>query len=282
MKIISEKRIGIIGGTGRTGSQFARLFAEKGFTINVTGTETSDRNAEVLRTCDIVIFAVPLNNSAEIMERECEGAVRTDQLILDVSSLKERQVKAMLRSKGEVIGMHPLFGPWTDPRGQTIIVCPARCRSETVAALTELLEFLGMRVLRKTPQEHDRLMAVLQVLPHVKNLLVADVLRKLGADIAEIFETCTPAYELELNVVGRFLDDDPNLYGPIILDNPDTIPILEAFRSVLDECIAMSKAKDLQRFTERYKQLQEFFGPFAAEGRKTTEACIQLLSDISR
>ncbi len=58
-------------------------------------------------------------------------------------------------------------------------------------------------------------------------------------------KTCkrNKAYELELNVIGRFLDDNPDLYGSIILDNPDTLKILHAFSAAVDDCIKMVEKK---------------------------------------
>ena len=235
MKIGPHSTIGIIGGGGKTGGQFAELFRSASCAVDVTGSKTHDRNADLFVRCDVVIFAVPLARSVAIIEEEISHATRQDQLILDLSSLKEPQVNSMLRAQGEVIGMHPLFAPTTDPRGQTIILCPGRASDETVVSLQEMLHRMGLRTVLKDPHAHDRLMALLQVLPHLKNFLVADVLRKIDANVSEILGTCTPAYELELNVVGRFLDDNPDLYGPIILQNPDTLMIMRTFRDVLDD-----------------------------------------------
>jgi len=282
MKITSSLRIGIIGGTGKTGNQFAHLFRGQGFAVEVTGSETCHRNAELLRTCDIVVFSLPLAESALIMEQEMPNARRKDQLLLDLSSLKQPQVTALLRGSGEVIGMHPLFGPRTESTGETIILCPARATDETVRSLEELLQATGLRTKRMTAQEHDRLMAFLQVLPHVKNFLVAEVLEKSGADLPAMLATCSPPYELELNVIGRFLDDSPGLYGPIILNNPDTLVILEALGTALLSCVAMVKQKDLQGFSDRYERLRAYFGSQTAKGRENTEACIRLLSAKKR
>src|SRR3989344_5290523 len=95
--IISKKlSIGIIGGIGKTGSQFARLFRSAGFHVRVTGESTRAKNAHLIRDCDIILFALPLSRAAEIIRKELVTATRTDQLILDVSSLKSCETDAML------------------------------------------------------------------------------------------------------------------------------------------------------------------------------------------
>lgn len=282
MKINTSMTVGIIGGNGRTGGQFARLFKKQGFAVQTNGSKQAAKNKKILKECDVVIFAVPLRLSVEIIKKEIVHATKKDQLIMDLSSLKSEQVEAMKSAAGEVIGLHPLFGPWTDVKGQTIMLCPGRTKPETIELLEKIFKRMGMKTIIKDALAHDRLMAMLQVLPHVKNMLVADVLRKIDANISDILATCTPAYELELNVVGRFLDDNPDLYGPIILDNPDTLKILKTFRGVLDDCIEMAEGKDLHRFTQRYKRLQEFFGPFAKTGRISSEECIRTLSKLKK
>ncbi len=276
MKLVPPLSIGVVGGTGKTGGQFAGMLRDHGFRVDVTGEVDRGRNADLLRDCDIIVFAVPLRSSTEVLREELARSTREDQLILDLSSLKQRQVEAMLTAKGEVIGMHPLFGPSTDPRGQIVILCPARASDETRESLQNLLAAMGMRTLLMTPEAHDRLMAVVQVIPHLKSLLIADLLKSLSADMTEISDVCTPAYELELNVVGRFLDDSADLYGPIILDNPRTPEVMAHLRRLADEYATM----DLDSFTERYNALHGYFGRFAREGRSHTEACIRTLSSL--
>ena len=283
MKISPSRSIGIIGGRGRPGSQFARIFRRRGFKVMTTGSKDSDNNKKLMRGCDIVIFSVPLMHSTRIIEREIVYAVRKNQLLLDVSSLKYRQCRALKKAAGEVIGMHPLFGPTTEHLGQTIVLCPVQCNKETLRSLQDFFASLGIRPIVMTAEKHDHLMAVLQVLPHLKSLLVADVLHKIGGDIIDtINETATPAYRIELNLVGRFLDDDPTLYGPIILDNPETAHILALLRRSLSEITEMLKGNDLRAFAKKYHLLANFFGPQTKEGREKTEICIRTMSRLKR
>ena len=283
MIINTEKSIGIIGGTGKTGGQFARLFKEQGFSVEVSGADTADKNPQLLAKCDVVIFAVPLQTSVSVIRQEIANATRNDQLLLDLCSLKTEQVQALSKAKGEVIGMHPLFGPSTEASGQTIILCPGRCSSESQRSLEEVLHAMGLRTLIFSPEQHDHLMAMIQVVPHLKSFLMGGVLSALHANIEELLHICTPAYGIEIDLVGRFVDDEPSLYGPILLQNPETVDILTLFRDCIDECIALAKTKDHDGFAKKYKELQSFFGTYGSTSRERTEACIRTLtqSDIS-
>lgn len=283
MKISPHKTIGIIGGRGKTGSQFANLFRKKRFRVFVTGHGTSRKNSEIIRSCDIIIFALPLSRAAEIMRRELTRATRIDQLILDVSSLKAREVEAMLTGKGEVIGMHPLFGPSTDPQGELVVLCPGRATKETIRSLQMLLlRRMGIQSVLMTPEEHDRLMGTLQVLPHLKSLLMADVMRTLKIDLRKALKVCTPIYELEFSIIGRFLDDHPDLYMPIIFRNPETRKIVRALQKSLGAFAKIAEKEDLPGAERRYSASQKFFASHLKRSRAKSEACVRTLASLTK
>lgn len=278
MNITPDLSIGIIGGAGKTGSQFAELFRAQGFEVDVTGEDDKDRNPELIQKSDIVIFSVPLEFSAKIIEEEIVHAIREDQLVMDLSSLKVKQVAALSGAAGEAVGLHPLFGPSTDPAGQTIVLCPARAEGDTIESVLSLFANMNLNVKMMSAEEHDKLMALLQVVPHLKSYLVADTLKKLDANIDKIIEVSTPAYAIELDLIGRFLDDSPHLYGPMILDNPMSKEILRNLRDSIDHCLYCADHPEGTSFNERYGELQEFFGRHCKEGRARSEDCIRILT----
>ncbi len=282
MKITTTFSVGIIGGKGKTGSQFAKIWKSAGFRVRTTDARTKRQNAHLLATCDIIIFSVPLSSSVEIIKAELKQATRKDQLILDVSSLKVDQTEAMLSAPGEVIGMHPLFGPSTDPKGETVILCPGRATSETLRSLIAFFKAIGMKTKVMTPKDHDDLMTTVQVIPHLKSFLMADALRMLGADFNEALKSCTPTYQMEFNVIGRFLDDHPDLYMPIIFRNPGTKNLLKVLRSLIDEYIRIAEEKDLSSAEDRYVHCKQFFASHLKRARTQSEACIQTLLSLSR
>ncbi|CAD7941395.1 unnamed protein product [Amoebophrya sp. A120] len=139
--------VGIIGGDGRMGAVFAKVFAE--FVPEVQCTKTcwtssnsssSDgkitkrvdehqqalENRRVLESAELVIFAVPLSATVKTIER-LAPFVREDQILLDLTSLKVQPCNAMAQTKAQtVIGGHPMFGPSTALRDQNFVLCPVR------------------------------------------------------------------------------------------------------------------------------------------------------------
>lgn len=280
--ITKNSTIGIIGGTGKTGSQFARLFRSHGFAVKTSGVSTRHKNTKIIQTSDILIFSLPLSRAAEIMRSELEVAVRKDQLILDVSSLKVRETAAMKKGAGEVIGMHPLFGPSTDPKGERIIFCPVRASKSTLTFLKKLFETMGLLVTVMTPANHDRLMGTIQVIPHLKSFLMADVLRLQKTDLRNVLKNCTPTYEMEFNVIARFLDDHPDLYMPIIFRNPETKKILRTLQVIINEYIRIAESQDIEAAEKRYRHCQKLFRLHLKKSRRHSEACIRTLLSLTR
>jgi len=119
---------------------------------------------------DIVILCVPLSAFADALT-SIVPHVRPGALIADVCSVKTRPVELMLErlpESVEVLGTHPLFGPEGSRetiRGRSIVLCPARTQ-RMEQARRFLTEEVGLRVLVRTPEEHDREMAVVQGLSH--------------------------------------------------------------------------------------------------------------------
>src|SRR5438309_246988 len=58
MRISGKSRIGIIGGKGRTGRQFARLFRDLVCRLLLEKKKTRARNRALFESCDLLVFAV--------------------------------------------------------------------------------------------------------------------------------------------------------------------------------------------------------------------------------
>ncbi len=132
-------RILILGGTGETGSWFARYFKEKGFNVAVWGpsgkVEVAKRMgvryahdmAREAEESDIVLISVLIEKTVEVI-RMVAPHMHPGSLIMDVTSIKSDPVSAMRTYAPlgvEVLGTHPMFGPTTPSlSGQTIIFTP--------------------------------------------------------------------------------------------------------------------------------------------------------------
>ncbi len=221
-------KAGIIGGTGKMGRFFTPVFERAGYEVMVSGRSTPLTNADLAEQCDLVIVSVPIHDAVRVIE-EITPVLTRGQVLCDFTSLKRDQVAAMLKSRAQVIGLHPLFGPTVPSlRHQTIIVCPARAGEKTVNSLVSIFTREGAQCTVTSPEQHDRMMAVVQGLTHFVTLCMAESVRRLGVDIESTKAFTSPVYQLELSLVGRLLSQDPSLYADILQQNPYVPEVLSA------------------------------------------------------
>jgi prephenate dehydrogenase len=251
-----KNRMLIVGGTGGTGSWFARYFKDHGFLVLVWGPSgridvaerlgvefAHDLLAEVAES-DVVLLSVPIKETAKVIE-EVAPRMRPGSLLMDVTSLKSEPMRTMMRwaPEGvEVLGTHPMFGPTISTiRGQTVILVPAagRCNS-WLLPMEEIFREDGARVEVLGAEEHDRIMAVVQALTHFAYISIGSTLRSLDFDVAHSRQFMSPVYEIMIDFVGRILAQSPELYASI-QENPEAERVREAY---IEECKRLAKLAD--------------------------------------
>jgi prephenate dehydrogenase len=246
----------ILGGTGQTGSWFARYFKEKGFDVAIWGPSGRIEVAERLgvryawemmievERSDIVLVSVLIDKTVEMI-RQVAPHMHSGSLIMDVTSIKSEPVKAMAAYAPEgveVLGTHPMFGP-TMPslRGQTIILTPAEGRTgKWLSVMQSLFQSDGAHVEVLDAEEHDQIMAVIQALTHFAYIGIGSALRALDFDVQRSKRFMSPVYEIMLDFVGRILDQDPELYASI-QKNPKAAAVRQTF---IAECMRLSEKAD--------------------------------------
>lgn len=270
-------KAGIIGGTGKMGRLFVKVFEKAGYEVLVSGRKTAVTAADIARQCDIVVVSVPIRETETVIEA-IAPLLKRDQLLCDFTSLKVKPVEVMLKSKADVIGLHPMFGPTVKSIShQTIIVCPARADESRVAALVAIFKAQGAVCTIATPEEHDRIVAVVQGLTHFVTLCMADTVRRLGVDLNKTGQFESPVYQIELSLVGRLLSQDPALYADILQQNPYVPEVLAACRNSAADLAAIVEAKDPEQFRAFFAKNSRHLGAYCEEGLKTTDALIEYM-----
>jgi prephenate dehydrogenase len=255
-------RVGVIGGRGEMGRLFADFFTSLNYQVGIADLETQRSNREILEDSDVVLFAVPLHKSSVIIG-ELAPYARPNQLLMDVTSLKVGPVEAMLRSQSAVVGLHPMFGGRIASfAGQTLVACPVRISSQDWIVTRDLFTRRGIRVKECSPQEHDRMMSIIQVLFHMTTMLTGRVLRELSVDIRETMEYTSPSYRLEINLLGRMFAQNGELYSAISQMNPYTGDIITLLKQGLAAYEKWYESADLNAFTADFERSSLHLGEF--------------------
>ena len=131
-------KAGIIGGTGKMGMLFSPVFERAGYQVIVSGRTTDVTSAEIAQTCDLMLVSVPIRDTVQVIQ-EIAPLLTKEQLLCDFTSLKVAPWAAMLESKAQVIGLHPMFGPTVSSIiRQTIVMCPARVTGTTLSDFRDI------------------------------------------------------------------------------------------------------------------------------------------------
>ena len=259
------------------GALFAGIFTRAGYEVLIAGRSTALTPRALAEQCDIVMVSVPIHDTVRVIQ-DLSPLLSEGQLVCDLTSLKVRPVEAMLESKAQVIGLHPMFGPTVSSlRHQTIVVCPARADEKTLRNLLAVLKAEGAECTITTPDAHDRMMAIVQGLTHFVTLCMADSVRRLGVDIETTRAFTSPVYQIELALVGRLLSQDPSLYADILQMNPFVPEVLSVCTSSAGNLSLIVDSNDPALFREFFEANSRHFGAYTGEGMTTTDALIEYM-----
>lgn len=174
---------------------------------------------------DIVVLAVPLSQFDPVL-RAIARHLRPGAVVIDVASVKIRPaalMQAILPAHVQIIASHPLFGPESagdGVRGHSIAWSPLRGTAHR--RIAAFLRRQGLRVLRTTPEQHDRDMAVVQGLTH----LIARSLREIGPLPARL---TTASFQRLIEAASMVQSDSPELLQTILTENPHAGTVRQQF-----------------------------------------------------
>ncbi len=273
--------VAIIGGKGGMGRAMERLFSDLGHAVMIADVDTELTPREAASLADVVVISVPIASTEQVI-REIGPHVREDALLMDVTSIKEAPLRAMMEStKASVVGTHPMFGPNVHSlQGQRVVLCSGR-GPEWEEWLRRMFAARGLVVTDASAEQHDRAMAVVQVLNHYQTQVLGLALARFGIPIEETLRFTSPAYLMEVYIAGRHFAQSPELYGPIEMKNPRTAEVTRAFRDAAEELATILEMKDQERFAAVFDEVRHYYGDLGAEAVEQSSFLIDRLVERS-
>lgn len=257
-------KIAIIGGTRGLGKWIAKFLKDRNFNVTITGrdeitgekiskklqVEYTSSNVEAVSTADVVILSVPVSTLFKLIP-EISPFLKKGSLLMDVTSVKEKPSKMMHEYAGEeveIIPTHPLFGPRIRSLdGQVVVLTPLK-KGKWFEKLYKFLENENARIIVTSPQNHDRMMSVVQGLTHFAYIGIASTIERLDIDIKESRKFASPVYGLMVDMIARIVAQNPYLYYSIQTENRYIKKTHETFISVYRELNDMIINKDEDGF----------------------------------
>lgn len=206
--------------------------------------------------------------------------MKPDSAIMDLTSIKETPVAAMLKGKYEVMGMHPMFGNSNPISGQTIILCPTKKSGKWSKWIEEFFKKNNVKIQKLAPREHDKIMNIAQGLIHFTEITFADALRRCKMPVEELFRYTGKASELKIQLAARILAQDADLYGNIQIENPYALKSLNEYKKSIDELIKIVKNKDSKAFKRYFDKNKKYFGKYKEEAFRDSSILIDKLLEL--
>lgn len=266
-------RIAIIG-AGKMGRWFAKFFLGEGFSVIVSDknkeilskikqklkVETSD-NITAVKKADQILLCVPLYSLEDVL-REIHSHVQSNQVVMDICSIKEFPVKAMHEyvNKGITLGTHPMFGPTVKSiKGQNFILTPTDERERSFAkTFKQWLEERQVRVSILSPKKHDKLMSMVLGFSHFLGLVISDTLLSY-ADFAETKKVAGPTYKKLLTLAESVVSQDSKFYAYLQMKLPEVEKIENLFCQKSMELLKVVKERDETSFASKMNSLRQIW-----------------------
>lgn len=238
-----ENSIGSVAilGYGRMAQALGKLLVRGGYSVVVTGRDVDRAKSlantigcgfgtveEVLRGCRYVLLAL----SPKAFEEGFVDGIAKDlsgKVVMDILSAKGRIFRYLeelskLR-QFHYVSTHPLFGPSTPAQGQKIVLIPSETGTTVLNDVVKLWKCCGLDVVIASFEEHEKAMAIVQVLTHLVLLAFehsANVLsEKLGVNHVRF---STPTFKEVMAIVTRLNEirdvvieiQKNNLFSPFV------------------------------------------------------------------
>jgi len=237
-------KIGIIGGSGAMGKWFARFAISEKYDVIISGRDqaklqkaandlgiAAGSNVEVTRQSQIIVVSVTPDQFESVI-KEIAPFTRTDQIILDVTSVKSGPVEIMHRyiKNGKIIGTHPVFGPGAKNfSNQNVVLTPVSPSENSLADIAKIwLEQQGAHVSIMSPEEHDRIMTVVLGLAHFIAIVSADTLLSFD-NFAEMKKIGGTTFKVLYTLIDSVISEDPQLYASLQMSFPNIADVESQF-----------------------------------------------------
>lgn len=237
------------------------LALEKGIVAGVT----ADLR-EGVADADVVVLATPVRSIIEMLEQRLGAWLRSNTLLLDLGSTKQRINLAMrdLPIGILAVGGHPMTGrelsgleasDATMYRGRPFVLCPNR-RTTPSALLRAraLVQALGAFPIEMDAERHDRVVAAISHLPYLLSTALVATVANEGEHDAAIWELAAGGFR----DTSRLAGSDVRMMGDILSTNTQAVAtILAMFRMQLAQLEAMLISRDDQRLVDTLQPISE-------------------------
>ena len=257
-------RIVVIGGGGKLGMLFVRMFRLSGYQVDILEQGDWDNADALFANAGLVVVSVPINLTETIIAKL--GCLPTDCVLADITSIKSKPLQAMLKAlQGPVVGLHPMFGPDVGNLAKQVIVCCDGRGKEQYQWLLDQMQIWGARIYDVDAKQHDEAMTLIQALRHFTTFVYGAHLAEENPDIQQLLDLSSPIYRLELAMVGRLFAQDPTLYADIILASDNNVAMIRRYAERFMQAAEMLERNDKDGLISSFEMVSDWFGDYSTQ-----------------
>ncbi len=253
----TPKTVLVVGGRGKLGSLYCRMFTASGHQVRVLDAHDWDKAAELTAGIDAAIVAVPIRVTSAVIQ-QLAPLLGPDVLLADFTSHKAQPVADMIAAHpGPVVGLHPMHGTDLDNLSkQLLIFCSGR-RTPEAAWLLDQFRLWGLRVTELDCDRHDKVMHQVQGLRHFVAVLHGSFMRSSGLAPGDILDLSSPIYRAELMMTGRIFAQNAELYADIVFADEERRQILLDFFEHHGRLADLVRKNDKAAFISEFEAIGE-------------------------
>ncbi len=207
-----KDRISIaVVGSGNMGKTLFGMFSMFNLRVRIFPARAVLNYADEIAKCDYVVFATRSEYFYTSMFEHLLRKLRKGTVISDILSVKIPHFLHIERLARQYehcfISTHPLFGPLDIVVGETIVLIPSSsCPENVINMVAELYRDVGLQVVSlSSPEEHDRLMSIIQVAHHLHYLSLMRFLSEYSkVSNIDLKKLCTHSLRQTIQKLERF------------------------------------------------------------------------------
>ena len=268
-------RIAIIG-LGDMGRLYARLFKKGGHQVSGTdlpeniallkadsglqGVNISLTAREAVQDAEFVLFSVETSAIDEVV-RTTSPYLKAGMIVAGQTSVKAPEIQAFEKYLPEGVystTLHALHGPHVNPAGQTLILINHRCPSDKFDEIKEMLSCTGSSIeILASGEEHDKMMADIQVVTHVGFESIGTSFMHRGVFPWENPLHTTGLDNVKLLLTLRIFSYKHHVYAGLAMQNPFSKGDVRTYAQAENELFGLMISEDAITFKKLIYQAKE-------------------------
>ncbi|MCG3472228.1 prephenate dehydrogenase/arogenate dehydrogenase family protein [Xenorhabdus bovienii] len=268
---MNNLKVMILGSNGAIGSFLGRIFSTSGYTVYGIDKQNSGNYASyskidllnpisnidgLFNGVDVIIFSLPEMVAIKALPWVL-SAINNNTLIVSTCSVQEPFYSSLksISPQQPFIGINPMFSPSLQEKNRPVILIVENMHSEH--QLIELvLNKSQMHITKMLPEEHDKIMALCQVLPHAVILIFGLVLKSNLIDINVLYNVMPPPMRTMLALLSRILLNSKEIYWDIQYENYMAVEIRKNILNEISLLDSIIQSGDKMKFNDSLDEIK--------------------------